>query len=204
MFYTTDKNEHGLPHNPFKSLVMPRPIGWISSISASGVVNLAPYSFFNAVADSPPLVMFTGADRPGKGLKKDTLANVEETGDFVFNLVTWELREPMSDSSESHPPEVDELEVVGLTPEPSKLVKSPRVAEAKAHLECKYLQTIALPTRAPSTNNFMVLGEVVGVHISEDIMTDGKVDTNKFRPVARLGYWQYAVIDNVYTMVPPG
>ncbi|MFQ5534019.1 MAG: flavin reductase family protein [Sphingomonadales bacterium] len=200
MFYQPSKRDHGLKYDPFKSLVVPRPIGWISTISLEGVVNLAPFSFFNAVCHPPPVVMFCANSDDEDRTRKDSRANAEQTGEFVVNLATWELREQMSRSAAAVAPEVDEFDIAGLTQAPSKFVKPPRVAESPAHLECKYLQTVELPRARPALSNAIVLGEVIGVHISEDVLTGGLVDTTKLKPIARLGYGDYAVIENVFTM----
>ena len=204
MFYETKNNAHGLPHDPFKSCVVPRCIGWISSISRSDVVNLAPYSFFNAIASDPPMVMFATGGRQPHGAK-DSITNIEQTGEFVCNLSTWELREQMSLSSASAAAEVDEFAHTDLEAASSVLVKPPRVKASPIHLECVHYRTIDLPTSDPDpkARNAMVLGTVIGVHISDDVLTDGLVDMSKFRPVARLGYMDYSVADNVFTMPFP-
>ena len=200
MFYDPRVGDHHLPHDPFKSLIVPRPIGWISTISGDGVVNLAPYSFFNGVASAPAVVMFC----PGGAARKDSLANVEETGEFVVNVATDGQREQMNETSAVVGPEIDEFALAGLEPLPSRVVKPPRVAGAPVHMECRHLQTIVLPSDYPGAPNHMVLGLVVGIHIDEAILTDGMVDMAKFRPIARLGYMDYTVVDNVFTMMRPG
>ena len=204
MFYETRDNGHGLPHDPFKSCVVPRCIGWISSISAEGVVNLAPYSFFNAVSTDPHMVAFgSGGRHPHGG--KDTISNVEETGEFVCNLATFELRDQMSLSSATTKPEVDEFAYAGLEAESAALVWPPRVRAAPIHLECVHYRTIDLPCRDPDSlaRNGLVIGEVVGVHISDEVLSGGMVDMSKFRRIARLGYMDYSVTDNVFTMPFP-
>jgi len=203
MFYETD-DHHGLTRDPFKSLVAPRPIGWISSQDANGRVNLAPYSFFNAVASNPPIVMFASNGVHLEGGLKDSLKNAQESGEFVCNLATWELREKMNASSEMLPREVDEFEIAGLTPVPSKLVKPPRVAESPAHLECVWLETVNLPSNNPDEPNNVVFGKVIGIHIDDSILRDGLIDMTAFRPIARLGYMDYTVVDTVFTMKRPG
>ena len=200
MFYDPRVGDHHLPHDPFKSLIVPRPIGWISTISGDGVVNLAPYSFFNGVASGPAVVMFC----PGGAARKDSLRNVEETGEFVVNVATDGQREQMNETSAVVGPEVDEFTLAGLETLPSRVVGPPRVAGAPAHMECRHLQTITLPSDNPQSPNHMVLGLVVGIHIDEAILTDGMVDMAKFRPIARLGYMDYTVVDNVFTMLRPG
>lgn len=197
MFYETDTNNHGLKHNPFKALVAPRPIGWISTVSSDGVVNLAPYSFFNGVSDDPPFVMFSSAGQ------KDSQRNAEETGEFVCSLATYDLREHMNTTSAGVGPEIDEMALAGLTPAPSKLVKPPRVAESPVALECRHFQTIALPAAEGKDGYSVVLGHVVGIHIDESVLDDGLVDMQKLRPIARLGYMDYTVVDTVFSMDRP-
>ena len=198
MFYETKDNKHGLPHDPFKSCIVPRPIGWITSMSAEGVVNLAPYSFFNGVSSDPPIVMFSN-----NGPAKDSLVNCEATGEFVVNLATWELREQMNETSAGVGPEVDEFTLAGLEIEPSQLVKPPRVKAAPIHMECRYLQTVDLPSNTPDTRNAIVLGQVIGIHIKDEVLTDGMVDMTKMQPIARLGYMDYTRVDLVFTMERP-
>jgi flavin reductase (DIM6/NTAB) family NADH-FMN oxidoreductase RutF len=202
MFYET-KDHHGLKHNPFKSLVVPRPIGWVSSQDGDGVVNLAPYSFFNAVASEPPIVMFSSNGAHSEGSYKDSVKNVQETGGFVCNLATWELREAMNATSAMVARSVDEFELSGLTPIPSKLVRPPRVKESPVHLECTYLKAVELPCDNPEQFNLVVFGHVVGIHIDDSIIVDGMIDMNAFKPIARLGYLDYSVVDNVFTMGRP-
>lgn len=193
----------GLPHDPFKSLVVPRPIGWISTVDSDGVVNLAPYSYFNAVSSEPPIVMFASNHAKGDDRRKDSHRNAERTGDFVVNLATYDLRNQMNASSAQVPPEVDEMALAGLTAVPSRLVKAPRVAEAPVHLECRYMQTVALPSWDPKAANAMVIGEVVGVHIVDAFIAGGRVDVGRLRPIARLGYMDYAVVDTIFSLDRP-
>jgi len=201
MFYRPGVDAHGLPHNPFKALVTPRPIGWISSLDAAGRANLAPYSFFNALADAPPLVMY--ANNGGKiGIDegKDTLANIRATGEFVANVVPWRLRNEMNVTSGNHPAGEDEFERAGLSKAPSEIVAPPRVAGAPAALECRLWRIIELPGKA----NVMVIGEVVGVHIDDAVIVDGKVDVTLFKPLSRLGYRDYAAVTEVFSLKRPG
>ena len=202
MFYET-KDHHGLKHNPFKSLVVPRPIGWISSQDGNGVVNLAPYSFFNGVASDPPTVMFSSNGVHSEGSYKDSVKNVRDTGEFVCNLATWEIREAMNTTSAMVARSVDEFQLSGLTPVPSELVKPPRVKESPVHLECTYLQTVELPCDKPEQSNLVVFGQVIGIHIDDSIISDGMIDMNVFKPIARLGYFDYSVVDNVFSMRRP-
>ncbi len=201
MFYET-KDHHGLPHDPFKSCVVPRPIGWLTTVSKSGVVNLAPFSFFNGMASNPPVVVagINGLQPHGP---KDTLTNCRETGEFVANMATWNLREAMNLTSASLPAEVDEMALAGLTPVPCRLVKPPRVKESPINLECKVLQFVDLPSDDRESKNTAVFGQVVGIHIADSVLTDGLVDTAKIKPIARLGYMEYAVVREVFEMRRP-
>lgn len=203
MFIYTDR-PHGLPHNPFAALVVPRPIGWISSLSADGVANLSPYSFFNAVAYEPPQVMFSCSGQHAEGGPKDAVRNIRETGEFVVNIATWNLRHKMSDTSTPAPRDVDEFEAVGLEKEPAKLVAPPRVKASPIHLECKLSQIVQLAKKSDDAINLMVIGEVLGISIADEVMVDGYVDIKKVRPVARLGYLDYTVVDEVFAIPRPG
>jgi flavin reductase (DIM6/NTAB) family NADH-FMN oxidoreductase RutF len=198
MFYEPTKRNHGLPHDPFKAIVAPRPIGWISSIDRQGSVNLAPYSFFNGVATFPPMVMFAS-----DGFK-DSVRNISETMEFVCSLATWDLREAMNKSSESVPREVNEFELAGLTPAASKLVKPPRVAEAPCALECKATQIVQMkgPDGSPR-DNYVTFGEVVGIHIDEKFIKNGILDAAAMKPIARLGYRDYSVVTELFQMTRP-
>jgi flavin reductase (DIM6/NTAB) family NADH-FMN oxidoreductase RutF len=167
------------------------------------VVNLAPYSFFNAVASEPPIVMFSSNGAHSEGGYKDSVSNVQDTGEFVCNLAIWENREAMNTTSTMAARSVDEFELAGLTPVPSKLVKPPRVKESPVHLECQYLQTVELPSDNPEQANLVVFGHVVGIHIDDHIINDGMIDMDAFKPIARLGYFDYSVVDNVFTMGRP-
>jgi flavin reductase (DIM6/NTAB) family NADH-FMN oxidoreductase RutF len=189
MFYDALENKHGLPHDPFKALIVPRPIGWISTVSAAGVANLAPYSFFNAVAEKPHYVVFGSA-----GIK-DSLANIEETKEFVCNIATYELREHMNMSSAAVPRGVDEFPLSGLTAAKSNLVSAPRIKEAAAAFECKLQQVVPLPGAGKYNQAYyMVIGLVVGIHIDDRYIKDGLIDTAAMKPIARLGYMDYAVV----------
>ena len=195
MFYEP-KDGSGLPHNPLNAIVVPRPIGWISTLSAEGVPNLAPYSFFNAVAYTPPQVMFSATSNHKFGGLKDAVADAQATGEFVVNVATWELREQMNASAVPAPREVDEFEYAGLTKVESRLVSCPRVAESPVHLEAL--------TDNPDDPNTVVFGEVVGVHIDDSVLVDGRVDFLKLRPVGRLGYLDFVEVDSFFTMPRPG
>jgi flavin reductase (DIM6/NTAB) family NADH-FMN oxidoreductase RutF len=188
MFYETSKNDHGLPYNPFKAIVAPRPIGWITSMSAKGEINLAPYSFFNGITDKPPIVMFS-SEGP-----KDSVAFVEETKEFVCSLATFDLRDQMNGTSAPLARGVSEMQVTGLEPAASRLVRPPRVAASPCALECKWLQTVRLADLdGKVTDRYVVFGQVVGVYINDDFIKDGKLDTAAMRPIARAGYHDYFV-----------
>jgi flavin reductase (DIM6/NTAB) family NADH-FMN oxidoreductase RutF len=206
-----DPNEVGmkpapLKHTVYNSLVVPRPIGWISTLSVDGVINLAPFSFFNSLSAEPPCIMFCpNGVKPGTEEPKDSLINVEETGEFVFNMCTYDLREPMVNTAVHEPASVDEMAKAGLEAAPCEQVKPPRVKNSPIALECKYLQTIHLPTVPGGTKSNLVIGQVVGIHIDDAVITDGIVDVRKVLPLARLGYLEYARIlpENVFSLRPP-
>ncbi|MBI4275255.1 MAG: flavin reductase family protein [Rhizobiales bacterium] len=198
MFYDARKGNHGLPHDPFKAIVAPRPIGWITSMSAKGDINLAPYSYFNGVLSRPPLVMFSSEGR------KDSLAFVEETKEFVCNLATWDLRDQMNKTSAPFPRGVNEMRAAGLEPAPCNFVKAPRVKESPCAMECKLLQTVPLhDLDGRPLEGFVIIGQVVGVHIDERFIRDGLLDTAAMKPIARCGYHNYAVVESQFAMIRP-
>ncbi|WP_375454572.1 flavin reductase family protein [uncultured Methylobacterium sp.] len=185
MHYAPD--DRTLPHNPLKAIVAPRPIGWISAMSRAGQLNLAPYSFFNAVADD--MVAFSSTGR------KDAMTFAEEGGDFVCNLATYDLREPMNASSAPLPRGESEFDFCGLTAAASRKVRAPRVAEAAAALECRWLQTVPLvPLDGAEPGNFLVIGQVVSIYIDDRFVVDGLVDTVAMRPIMRGGYFDYFTV----------
>ena len=198
MHYDTAANNHGLKFNPFKAIVVPRPIGWIGSVSKAGVPNLAPYSFFNAMSDRPPLVVFSSSGQ------KDSLSNIEETGEFTCSLATWDLREQMNLSSAPVTRGVNEFNLAGLTTAASRLIKAPRVGESPAALECKVWKTLDLPTDGKHTHT-LVIGLVVSVYIDDKYLKDGLLDTVAMRPIARMGYMDYAVVtpESAFTLNRP-
>ena len=186
MFYETEKNDHGLARPPFKSCAVPRVIGWLSTRSADGVDNLAPYSQFTNLTFDPPYVL-VAINRSPKGQRKDTAVNIETTGEFVYNIVPYELRHAMNDTAVPFPPEVDEFEKAGLHKADCRLVKAPRVAESPVNMECKYVQTIVLPGSSKTGMVDIIIGKVVGIHIADDvILPNGKIDMEKIRPLARM------------------
>lgn len=200
MYYEPDKNDHGLRYNPLKACVAPRPIGWITTLSASGVVNLAPFSFFNLLSYDPPFVMFSAGGHEEDGGKKDTVVNVEATGEFVYNMATWAQREEMNATARIVARGVDELAAAGLQPLPSRLVRPPRVAGSPVHFECRLHQVVTLPGNRPSSEHHVVIGRVLAVHIDDAALTDGRLDLLKVRPIARLGYQDYAAVESVFQM----
>ena len=202
MFYEP-RLGHDLPHNPLNALVVPRPIGWISTLSTSGIPNLAPYSFYNAVAYEPPQVMFAATSGHRTGGLKDSILNARETGEFVVNLATFDLLEAMNASAAPAPREIDEFQHVGLTPADSRIVNAPRVAESPAHLERRTLQVLDLKSDDPEDGNTMVIGEVVGVHIDDRYLVDGRVDLMAIRPTGRLGYLDYIEVNNATSLERP-
>ena len=198
MFYEPRLRNHGLRHDPLKALVAPRPIGWISSLSATGLINLAPYSFFNMVSDGPPIVMFSSGGR------KDSLVNAEETGEFVCNIVTETFAQAMNISSASVAPDVNEFDLAGLAMEASQVVRPPRVKGIPSALECKVTSIHRLAGIDGQPGPYtMVLGEVVGVHVDPAIIRDGRINSTEFRLLARLGYMDYAVVDRVFALERP-
>jgi flavin reductase (DIM6/NTAB) family NADH-FMN oxidoreductase RutF len=204
MYYEPGRTPHDLPHDPFKSCVIPRPIGWISSVSAAGIDNLAPFSQFQNITFDPPIVMFAANQTAGRR-RKDSVANVEATGEFVWNMATYALREAVNRSAEQVPPEVDEFALAGVTKAPSRLVRPPRVAESPIQFECRHMHTLRLPGGGAMGTVDVVFGRVVAIHIADEAITaDGLVDVLKIRPIARLGYYDYTSIDSTFRMVIPG
>ena len=199
IFYEPSTRDRvALPHDPFKSLVAPRPIGWISTRSASGAVNLAPYSFFNAVAEAPPMLAFSSNGA------KDSSTFAGELEEFVWNLVTWELREAMNETSAPLPRGSSEFERAGLEMAPSRLVAAPRVAASPCAMECKVVHQLELrDIDGRPSDQHVVIGQVVGVHLDETRLVDAAVDTAALRPVARCGRSDYAVVESLFEMVRP-
>ena len=202
MFLDLDSDADS-PFTSLSALVVPRPIGWISTLSSDGVANLAPYSFFNGVGYNPPQVMFAASGNHDHGGLKDAVRDAQASGEFVVNLATWDLRKQMSASSVPAPSDVDEFEYAGLAKAPARLVNCPRVAESPVHLECRYLRSVELECRDPNETNVVVFGQVVGVNIEDRVLTDGRVDFLKLRPIGRLGYMDYVEVNNTFTMHRP-
>ena len=198
MFYDTRDGSRTLAHDPFKAIVAPRPIGWITSISAKGEVNLAPYSYFNGVHSKPNLVMFASESL------KDSAANIQETGEFVCSLATWDLREAMNETSAPMPHGQNEMERAKLKPAPSRLVKPPRVAASPCALECKTTQMLQLKdVDGREVDGYVVFGRVIGVYIDDQFIKNGRLDTAAMKPIARCGYDEYAVVERMFAMTRP-
>jgi flavin reductase (DIM6/NTAB) family NADH-FMN oxidoreductase RutF len=204
MYYEPGRTPPGLTHDPFKSCVVPRPIGWIATIDAAGTHNLAPFSQFQNVTFDPPIVMFS-ANQNSTGGRKDTVRNAERTGEFVWNMATWDLRDAVNASAQELPPEVDEFELAGLEKAPSRLVKPMRVARSPIQFECVYLNSLRFPGNGPMGSADVVFGRVVAVHIADEFIdAEGRVDVLKIRPIARMGYFEYTTVDSKFSMVIPG
>ena len=199
MFYRPE-NGHGLPHNPFNAIVTPRPIAWIGTRGGDGRDNLAPYSFFNAVAYEPPQVMFASTSaKEDRGDTKDSVANIRDTGVFAINVVEYAARDVMNQTSGSWGRDVDEFALAGLEKADCSTIDCPRIANAPATLECKLTQIVKLPGAA----NFAVFGEVTGVHMRDDCIVDGKFDVTRYQPLARMGYRDYAVVRDIFSLSRP-
>jgi len=201
MFYEPKKG-HSLPQNPFNALVFPRPIGWISSLSKKGIANLAPYSFFNAIAYEPPQLMFAATAYHSNGGLKDSVANILETKEFVVNLATKKLQQSVVYSSIDAPPGVDEFKLMKLKKRKSTMVQPPSVAESPATLECKLIRKINLKGKKIN-QNIMIIGEVVGIHIKDAFISNGKVNSLAMRAISRMGYTEYSEVKSRFLMDRP-
>lgn len=200
MFYRPEDG-HGLPHNPFNAIVTPRPIGWISTRGTDGHDNLAPYSFFNAVAYVPPQVMFSSTSaKADRGDTKDTVSQIRETGVFCVNVVEYAMKDVMNATSGAWERDVDEFDLAGIEKAACDTIDCARVAAAPANLECKLTQIVQLPGAA----NFAVFGEVTGVHIRDTCLKDGIFDVLSFNPLSRMGYRDYTVVREKFTLKRPG
>lgn len=197
MYYEGHKN-HGLPFDPFKAIITPRPIGWIATVDTNGVTNLAPYSFFNAVTADPPILAFSSESL------KDSARNARDTGEFVFSLATVALKDEMNLSSDTLAPGKSEFELTGLEAAPSTLVQPPRVASSPAAMECKTLSCEPLRNiNGQETGAWLVLGQVVATHIRDEFIRDGRFDTAAAQPLARCGYRDYAAVTEVFELMRP-
>lgn len=200
LFYEPHLRDRALlPHDPFKALVAPRPIGWVSTMNADGRVNLAPYSFFNAVGEAPAMLAFSSYGA------KDSSTFAGELREFVWNLATFDLRQAMNDTSAPLPRGASEFERAGLEMAPSRLVAPPRVAASRCSMECMVVQHLQLhDINGHPVDQYLVIGQVVGVHLDEAAIVNGVVDTAALRPIARCGGpADYAVVESVFRMVRP-
>jgi flavin reductase (DIM6/NTAB) family NADH-FMN oxidoreductase RutF len=204
MFYDPRQDPRPAPltHNPLNALIAPRPIGWIGSVSAAGEHNLAPFSYFNAVSADPPMVVFAPNSRPD-GRAKDTLTNVREVGEFTASIVSRPLALAMNTSSSEVEPGVNEFSLAGLTAVASTSVRPHRVGEARAALECTVWDIVALPAPSGRRQSHLVIGQVVGIHIDDALIVNGRVDTAALAPVSRLGYFDYGSIGEIFEMLRP-
>ncbi len=199
MFYATaERDQTKLPRDPFKAIVAPRPIGWISTRALDGSVNLAPYSFFNGYCSVPPIVGFSSEGW------KDSASFAKESGEFVANLATFDLRDPMNETSAPFARGDNEFARVGLTMAECRLVAAPRVAESPAALECKVVDVIEIKSVSGAwSGSVLTLGEVVAFHIDDEFLVDGRFDTARARSLARCGYQDYAAVEKVFAMARP-
>jgi flavin reductase (DIM6/NTAB) family NADH-FMN oxidoreductase RutF len=200
LFYEPKRRDRGvLPHDPFKALIAPRPIGWVTTLSQAGALNLAPYSYFNAFSSMPPIIGFSSEGR------KDSVTFVGETREFVWNMPTYDLRDQMNATSATLARGTSEFAYANLTTAPSRLVRPPRVAESPCAMECRLIEIIQLRDSAGEVlDAHLVLGEVVGVFIDDRFVVNGRVDTAALRPIARCGYSDYAVVDKLFALQRPG
>jgi flavin reductase (DIM6/NTAB) family NADH-FMN oxidoreductase RutF len=203
MHYDPRSESCPLPYSPFKSCTVPRPIGWLSTVSADGRANLAPYSQWQNLTFDPPMVMFA-ANRHTDGRRKDTVVNAEETGWFVWNMATWDLREAVNLTAVPHPHGIDEFEAAGLEKRAAIDAPAPMVAASPCHFECRFLSIQTLRGRSTVGTVDVVFGEVARIHVAEDaVRGDGKLDIAKIRPIARMGYYDYTVVTETFEMVIP-
>ena len=204
MFYETKTNNHGLKHNPFKSCIIPRPIAWITTISNDGIDNCAPYSFFNGVSSDPPMVMFAnnGSAIDGSG-PRDTFSNIKENQEFVINISTFNTKDKMNKTSARLCRNVSEIEFASLETLDSRLVKPKRLKESPINMECTLYKIIDLPGITEDNYNGILIGKVIGIHINDEYIKEGKVDVKKIKPLARLGYFDYSVIDDFFSIKRP-
>ena len=203
MHYAPGSEKCPLPYDPFKSCTVPRPIGWLSTISLEGNVNLAPFSQWQNLTFDPPMVMFA-ANHLSDGRRKDTVLNAEKTGWFVWNMATWDLREAVNISAAEFPSDINEFTEAGVTEAACVEAPGPRVAESPCHFECRYLSTHHLPGNSTVGGVDVVYGRGEHIHIRDDVGTDGKLDIPKIQPIARMGYYDYTVVREVFEMRIPG
>ena len=201
MFYeVTDKNDW-LTH--FKSLIVPRPIGWISSKNNEGQINLAPYSFFNAIATIPPMVVIGPGGYSKSGNNKDTLLNIKNNPEFVCNFVSWDVKDIMNESSYSFDNNESEIEKLNIETENSTMVSIPRVKLSPAHFECTLFKIIDLPSDSKGNPNHLIIGNIIGINISDKIIKNDRIDIGELKPISRMGYDDYALINTIFSMKRP-
>lgn len=204
MHYDPTNDRRPLPFDPFKSCTVPRPIGWLSTVTRDGRANLAPFSQWQNITFDPPIVMFA-AGQHQDGRRKDTVVNAEETGFFVWNMATYDLRDAVNKSAQNFPFGVDEFDVAGVTKLPCINAPGPRVAESPCHFECRHLNTLRFPGKSLVTTTDVVFGEVVRIHVKEDyVLPSGKLDIAKIKPLARMGYYDYTYVTETFEMRIPG
>lgn len=200
MFYRPSEG-HGLPHNPFNALITPRPIAWISTRGPDGSENLAPYSFFNGVAYTPPQIMYASTTpSPQQGDQKDSVSKIRDSGVFCVNIVEFSARDAMNRTSAMVPSDIDEFELAGITRAQCETIECSRVAGAPAAMECELSQIVELE----GDRNFLVVGRVSGIHLRDDCIVDGKFDATRYQPLARMGYRDYTKVESVFTLKRPG
>ena len=201
MFYeVTDKNDW-LTH--FKSLIVPRPIGWISSKNNNGQINLAPYSFFNAIATIPPMVVIGPGGYSKSGNNKDTLLNIKNNPEFVCNFVSWDVKDIMNESSYSFDNNESEIEKLNIETENSTMVSIPRVKLSPAHFECTLFKILGLPSDSKGNPNHLIIGNIIGINISDKIIKNDRIDIGELKPISRMGYDEYALINTIFSMKRP-
>ena len=201
MFYeVTDKNDW-LTH--FKSLIVPRPIGWISSKNNNGQINLAPYSFFNAIATIPPMFVIGPGGYSKSGNNKDTLLNIKNNPEFVCNFVSWDVKDIMNESSYSFDNNESEIEKLNIETENSTMVSIPRVKLSPAHFECTLFKIIDLPSDSKGNPNHLIIGNIIGINISDKIIKNDRIDIGELKPISRMGYDEYALINTIFSMKRP-
>ncbi len=201
MFYEVTEKNDWLKH--FKSLIVPRPIGWISSKNNDGQINLAPYSFFNAIATIPPMVVIGPGGYSKSGNNKDTLLNIKNNPEFVCNFVSWDVKDIMNESSYSFDNNESEIEKLNIETENSTMVSIPRVKLSPAHFECTLFKIIDLPSDSKGNPNHLIIGNIIGINISDKIIKNDRIDIGELKPISRMGYDEYALINTIFSMKRP-
>ncbi len=206
MFYETKKNNHGLKYNPFKSCIVPRPIAWITSVDSKKVINCAPYSFFNGVASDPPMIMFANNGKKianNVSSPKDTFSNITKNKDFVVNMVTYESKKLMNETSIDIDSGLSEIDYTGLEVVDSILINCPRIKISPIQMECRLLKTIELPCNNKDEYNGIIIGNVLGIHIDDNFIKEDKIDLKSIKLLSRLGYYDYSIVDKIFEMKRP-